>query len=55
MTARRKTAKPRKGRTDWARINKLTDAEIEQIAANDADNPATSEDDWVQAKSACRH
>lgn len=37
------------GRTDWARIDRLSDDEIETMARNDADNPATSEADWADA------
>ena len=37
------------GRTDWARVAKLSDAGIERMAARDADNPATVADDWANA------
>jgi hypothetical protein len=36
-------------RTDWARVGALTDDEIERMAADDAENPATEEADWVDA------
>jgi hypothetical protein len=36
-------------RTDWARVRALTDDEIERMAAEDADNPATEEEDWAEA------
>jgi uncharacterized protein (DUF4415 family) len=49
MPARRRKANATRGRTDWARINALSDAEIERMAANDKDNPATSKDDWAKA------
>ena len=39
----------RKGRTDWARVAALSDADIERMASADADNPATSADDWANA------
>jgi uncharacterized protein (DUF4415 family) len=48
MPARRRKANATRGRTDWARINALSDAEIERMAANDKENPATSKDDWAQ-------
>jgi|KBSMisStaDraftv2_1062788.scaffolds.fasta_scaffold920569_2 uncharacterized protein (DUF4415 family) len=38
-----------KGRTDWRRIAKLSDAEIQRMAARDADNPATKKEDWAKA------
>ncbi len=41
--------KPAAGLTDWARVDAFTDDEIERMAANDADNPATSADDWIDA------
>src|ERR1700674_2350641 len=49
MPARRRKANATRGRTDWARIDALSDAEIERMAANDKDNPATSKDDWAEA------
>jgi uncharacterized protein (DUF4415 family) len=50
MPIKRKIPKKTVDRTDWARIDALTDAEIEQMAANDKDNPATDEHDWANAK-----
>jgi hypothetical protein len=41
--------KPQKGRTDWKRIAKLSDPEIERMTARDADNPATKKEDWAKA------
>lgn len=41
--------KPAKGRTDFKRIARLSAAEIERMAANDPDNPATAKDDWAKA------
>jgi uncharacterized protein (DUF4415 family) len=49
MPTRRKTAKASAGRTDWARINSMTDAEIERIAASDKENPPTRQADWATA------
>lgn len=50
MRGRNKPAtKPRRGRTDWKRIAKLSDAEIERMAARDPDNPATKKADWAKA------
>jgi dihydrofolate reductase len=37
------------GRTDWARVNALTDEEIERMAEADIDNPITEEKDWANA------
>ena len=37
------------GRTDWARVNAFTDDDIERMAADDADNPATTAKDWIGA------
>ena len=36
-------------RTDWARVKALTDDEIERMAAEDEENPATEEGDWADA------
>ncbi|HEX3652422.1 MAG TPA: BrnA antitoxin family protein [Rhizomicrobium sp.] len=38
-----------KGRTDWKRIARLSEAQIERMAARDADNPATKKNDWANA------
>jgi uncharacterized protein (DUF4415 family) len=38
-----------KGRTDWKRIARLGDAQIERMAVRDADNPATEKNDWASA------
>lgn len=37
------------GATDWARIDALREDEIEAMAKADADNPATTYDDWAKA------
>jgi uncharacterized protein (DUF4415 family) len=49
MPTRRKAARASVGRTDWARINSMTDAEIEHMAASDKENPATKQADWSAA------
>ena len=38
-----------KGRTDWARIDAFTEEDIERMARDDPDNPATTEADWADA------
>ncbi|MER2264429.1 BrnA antitoxin family protein [Methylobacterium oxalidis] len=44
-----KTAKPARGRTDWAALRALSEDAIERIAAEDADNPATvDEAEWAR-------
>lgn len=43
---------PRKaaaGSSDWSRIERLSDDEIEAMARADTDNPATTSDDWAEA------
>lgn len=40
---------PKADRTDWARVDALSDAEIERMARNDGDNPGTDEADWADA------
>lgn len=50
MKAKGRQASSRaKGHTDWKRIAGLSDAEIERMAAGDADNPATKKADWARA------
>ncbi|KNY21225.1 BrnA antitoxin family protein [Methylobacterium sp. ARG-1] len=45
-----KAAKPPQGQTDWAALRALSEDEIERMAAEDIDNPATVSDDaWAQA------
>jgi uncharacterized protein (DUF4415 family) len=36
-------------RTDWARVEALTDDEIERMAGRDEENPGTEEADWADA------
>jgi uncharacterized protein (DUF4415 family) len=38
-----------RGRTDWKRLAALSDQEIETLADQDKDNPATTETDWAEA------
>ncbi|TXM75105.1 BrnA antitoxin family protein [Methylobacterium sp. WL69] len=44
-----KKAEPLPDRTDWAALRAMSDNEIERIAADDEDNPATDESHWVNA------
>lgn len=44
-----KTHKPATDRTDWARLRTLSEAEIERMAVEDEDNPATSAEHWADA------
>lgn len=45
-----KAAKPSTGRTDWERLRTLSEEEIERIAEEDEENPATiSNDEWAHA------
>jgi uncharacterized protein (DUF4415 family) len=43
------TPRPEASRTNWAMLRSRSDQDIERLAAEDADNPATSEEDWVNA------
>jgi uncharacterized protein (DUF4415 family) len=43
------TLRPDAGGTNWAVLRSRSDAEIERLAAEDADNPATTEEDWADA------
>jgi uncharacterized protein (DUF4415 family) len=49
MRSIKTNSNPAKGRTDWKRLDRLTDADVERMAATDSDNPATTEKDWTQA------
>jgi putative transcriptional regulator len=33
--------------TDWARVNAMTEEEIERNAAEDPDNPPWTEEEWA--------
>jgi len=46
---RSKAPVKRKGRTDWKRIARLSDPQIERMAARDAENPATKKSDWAKS------
>lgn len=37
------------GNTNWARIDALSDDDIERMAEADPDNPASTEEDWHDA------
>jgi len=47
--ATRKWGDRRKGRTDWARFDKLTDADIEKAIASDPDWDEFKDIDWSDA------
>jgi uncharacterized protein (DUF4415 family) len=38
------------GRTDWKRIDALTDDDIEKMAAADDENPASGAEHWASAR-----
>src|SRR4051812_23257736 len=46
---RTKLDTPAKDRTDWERLRAMPGAEVERIAAEDEDNPATDESHWANA------
>ena len=39
-----------KGQTDWAKIDAMTEEEIEQNALNDSDNPPLPDEFWDKAE-----
>lgn len=41
---------PLKDRTDLARLDAMTEEEIERIAANDPDGPPMTDEEWARAK-----
>jgi uncharacterized protein (DUF4415 family) len=43
------TPRPEASRTNWAMLRSRRDQDIERLAAEDADNPATTEEDWADA------
>jgi uncharacterized protein (DUF4415 family) len=45
----RKWGDRRKGKTDWARVDKLSDADIEKAIANDPDWAKFRDVDWSNA------
>jgi uncharacterized protein (DUF4415 family) len=46
----RRPAKGPKDRTDWERVHRFSEADIERMAGDDAENPATAEEDWADAQ-----
>ncbi len=44
-----KQARKMKDLTDWARVNAMTEEEIERNAAEDPDNPPWTEEEWARA------
>ena len=49
MPKRQKSEMAAHGRSDWARIDALSDGEIERMAQADSDNPKTGAADWAHA------
>jgi uncharacterized protein (DUF4415 family) len=45
-----KQARKMKSETEWARLDAMTDEEIEQAAADDPDNPPWTDEDWANAR-----
>ena len=45
-----KQARRMKSLTDWARLDAMTEEEIERNAADDPDNPPWTEEDWANAR-----
>jgi uncharacterized protein (DUF4415 family) len=43
-------ARKMKGQTDWARLDAMTEVEIERNAAEDPDNPPWTDEDWANAQ-----
>lgn len=43
-------AKKMKSLTDWARLERMTEDEIERNAADDPDNPPWTEEEWARAR-----
>lgn len=39
-----------KSLTDWARVDSMTEEEIERNAAEDPDNPPMTEEEWSRAR-----
>jgi uncharacterized protein (DUF4415 family) len=46
----RKELAKMKDRIDWARVNAMTEEEIERNAAEDPDNPPWTEEEWARAR-----
>src|SRR5258708_6060270 len=45
-----KQARKMKSETDWARLDAMTEEEIDRAAAEDPDNPPMTEEDWKNAR-----
>ncbi len=45
-----KQARKMKSRTDWARVNALTDEDIERAVADDPDQSFWTEEEWANAR-----
>jgi uncharacterized protein (DUF4415 family) len=45
-----KQARKMKSLTDWARLDAMTEEEIERNAADDPDNPPWTDEDWANAR-----
>jgi uncharacterized protein (DUF4415 family) len=45
-----KQAKKMKSLTDWARLDAMTEEEIERNATEDPDNPPWTEEEWARAR-----
>ena len=45
-----KQARKMKSLTDWARVDAMTEEEIERNAAEDPDNPPWTEEEWARAR-----
>lgn len=45
----KKAARAEGDRTDWKRVRSFTEADVERMAAGDAENPATRATDWAEA------
>ncbi|HEY1720906.1 MAG TPA: BrnA antitoxin family protein [Magnetospirillaceae bacterium] len=47
-TVRRSLKNPRKGKTDWKRVDALTDKDIERAVANDPDAAPLFDEEWFK-------
>ena len=45
---RRTLGNLRRGKTDWARVDALTDEEIEEAVRNDPDAPPNLDEEWFK-------
>ena len=41
---------PLKGRTNWKKLDAMSEEDIERIAANDPDGPPMTDEEWARAK-----